>query len=211
MSGSMKRGGLSISDTIRIAGEIGAGLDALHRSGLIHRDVKPSNIVIDSGGSARLADFGLAKGEAYTVLTRTGQFVGTLDYVAPELVEGNPPPGRATCTGWGVWCTRASPAARRSASSDCSRRRERSSTSSPPIRSRVGTTEARRSRGPLFPPLRKTQRNVRRQVRPTRTCFASPPGYECGAVNRFRRRSARRRSVFVSLARAAAFFARSSR
>ncbi|MGZ6544469.1 MAG: serine/threonine-protein kinase [Actinomycetota bacterium] len=81
-------GKLSISDAIRIAGDVGAGLDALHRAGLVHRDVKPANIVLDAEGSARLADFGLAKGEAYTVLTRTGQLVGTLDYVAPELVLG---------------------------------------------------------------------------------------------------------------------------
>lgn len=81
---------LPIPDVVRIVADVGAGLDAIHRTGIVHRDVKPANIVLDDVGAARLTDFGLAKGEAYTVLTRTGQFVGTPDYVAPELVQGEP-------------------------------------------------------------------------------------------------------------------------
>ena len=54
----------------------------------MHRDVKPSNIMLREDGSAALTDFGLAKGAAYTVLTRPGQVLGTLDYLAPELVRG---------------------------------------------------------------------------------------------------------------------------
>jgi serine/threonine protein kinase len=95
-------GTLPIRETIRVAAEVGAGLDALHRGGLIHRDVKPANIVLDADGSARLADFGLAKGEAYTVLTRTGLFVGTIDYVAPELVQGNPATAASDVYGLGA-------------------------------------------------------------------------------------------------------------
>src|SRR5205085_10034952 len=67
-----------------------AGLDALHAAGLVHRDVKPANVLFDENGRALLTDFGLAKGPAYTVLTRTGQIVGTLDYLAPELIRGGP-------------------------------------------------------------------------------------------------------------------------
>ena len=69
--------------------EVGAGLDALHAAGLIHRDVKPANIMVDENGAAALTDFGLAKGPAYTVLTRTGRVVGTPHYLAPELIEGS--------------------------------------------------------------------------------------------------------------------------
>jgi serine/threonine-protein kinase len=79
---------LPIDAAVRIAAEVGAGLDALHRAGLVHRDVKPSNVMLDERGRALLTDFGLAKGPAYTVLTRPGQVLGTLDYLAPELIGG---------------------------------------------------------------------------------------------------------------------------
>ena len=84
----LKRERLSLDELLRLVGEVAAGLDALHRSGLVHRDVKPSNILLRPDGSAALTDFGLAKSAAYTVLTRPGQVVGTLDYLAPELIRG---------------------------------------------------------------------------------------------------------------------------
>jgi len=83
-------GGLPADDILRLAAEVGAGLDALHGAGLVHRDVKPSNIMLGRDGAAMLADFGLAKGRAYTVLTRPGAVVGTLDYLAPEIIRGAP-------------------------------------------------------------------------------------------------------------------------
>jgi serine/threonine-protein kinase len=81
-------GPLPLEEILRLGGEMGAALDALHAEGLVHRDVKPANILLDEAGSAALTDFGLAKGQAYTVLTRAGQVVGTLDYMAPELLRG---------------------------------------------------------------------------------------------------------------------------
>jgi serine/threonine-protein kinase len=75
---------------VNLAAGVASGLDALHQAGLVHRDVKPSNILIDEAGNALLTDFGLAKGRAYTVLTRPGQALGTLDYMAPEVVRGEP-------------------------------------------------------------------------------------------------------------------------
>jgi serine/threonine-protein kinase len=81
-------GPLGLDELLRLASEVGAGLDALHEQGLVHRDVKPDNILLDESGSAALTDFGLAKGPAYTVLTKAGQAVGTLDYMAPELLRG---------------------------------------------------------------------------------------------------------------------------
>jgi serine/threonine protein kinase len=83
-------GPLPTAGLVRLAAEVGAGLDALHRRGIVHRDVKPANILIGSDGTAVLGDFGLAKGRAYTVLTRPGQVLGTLDYLAPELIRGEP-------------------------------------------------------------------------------------------------------------------------
>lgn len=84
-----ERDRLSIPDTLRVVADAGAGLDALHRAGLVHRDVKPSNILVDPDGRLLLADFGLARGPAYTVLTRAGALLGTPDYLAPELVHGD--------------------------------------------------------------------------------------------------------------------------
>jgi serine/threonine protein kinase len=82
-------GALPIREVVRTAGALGGALDALHDQGLVHRDVKPSNVVLDeSDGSPLLTDFGIAKGVGYTVLTRTGQIVGTMDYLAPELIRG---------------------------------------------------------------------------------------------------------------------------
>jgi serine/threonine-protein kinase len=83
-------GPLPVSELVRVIGEIGAGLDALHEHHLIHRDVKSANILVAGDGTALLSDFGLAKGRAYTVLTRPGQVMGTLHYLAPELIRGRP-------------------------------------------------------------------------------------------------------------------------
>jgi serine/threonine protein kinase len=83
-------GPLPLADLVRLAAEVGDGLDALHRRGIVHRDVKPANILLAADGSAVLGDFGLAKGRAWTVLTSPGQVLGTLDYLAPELIRGEP-------------------------------------------------------------------------------------------------------------------------
>jgi serine/threonine protein kinase len=85
-----RRGTLGVREVVRVVAHVGAGLDALHRHGLVHRDVKPSNILLEERGVAMLTDFGLAKGRAFTVLTRPGQALGTLDYMAPELISGRP-------------------------------------------------------------------------------------------------------------------------
>ncbi len=82
-------GPLPLDDVTRVTAELASALDALHDAGLVHRDVKASNVLLRDGVTAMLTDFGLAKGEAYTVLTKPGQVMGTLDYLAPELIRGD--------------------------------------------------------------------------------------------------------------------------
>jgi len=90
---------LDLDRAFGLAGQIADALDAAHERGLVHRDVKPSNILVDRRGNlerAYLADFGLAKiVSSQSDLTQVGQLVGTLDYVAPEQVRGEGVDARA--------------------------------------------------------------------------------------------------------------------
>jgi len=80
-------GPMGAEDTASLAAQLARGLDALHEHGIVHRDVKPSNVLFDSDGTAALADFGLARAVDSTRLTRDGQLLGTPHYLAPELIE----------------------------------------------------------------------------------------------------------------------------
>jgi serine/threonine protein kinase len=86
-----KLGALDVHQVIAIAKQVATGLDVLHENGLIHRDLKPGNILVDERGKPYIADFGLAKDHQHegTVLTRPGQALGSMDYMAPEQIRGD--------------------------------------------------------------------------------------------------------------------------
>ena len=83
-----REGGLSVDEALAYAIEIGRGLIAAHGRKLIHRDVKPQNVLIDRDGRARVTDFGIARSLEAEGLTATGRVLGTTDYVAPEQAMG---------------------------------------------------------------------------------------------------------------------------
>jgi eukaryotic-like serine/threonine-protein kinase len=93
------RGPMPIDEVARIAREIADALDDAHRHGIVHRDIKPGNIMIDAGGRAKVLDFGIAKlveldalatpdGSTAVAETTAGKFLGTLQYVSPEQAGG---------------------------------------------------------------------------------------------------------------------------
>ncbi len=88
---------------VRAMGQIAEGLEAVHRCDLLHRDVKPANILVEAGtGRAVLTDFGLVKDHDRTSLTRTGMHVGTPAYLAPEVWRGQGFRDQSDWYGWGV-------------------------------------------------------------------------------------------------------------
>jgi ABC-type transport system substrate-binding protein/class 3 adenylate cyclase/streptogramin lyase/predicted Ser/Thr protein kinase len=80
---------------LHVVSQVADALDAAHARGLVHRDVKPANVLLDESGNSYLCDFGLTKNvSSASGLTGTGQLVGTLEYIAPEAIRADPIDGR---------------------------------------------------------------------------------------------------------------------
>jgi len=91
----------SFERVAEIIGQVAEALDYAHRRGIVHRDVKPANIIITSENQVKITDFGIAKTEKSN-LTTTGQFLGTPNYMSPEQVTGDAVDGRSDLFSLGV-------------------------------------------------------------------------------------------------------------
>ncbi len=95
-------GGISIDEARDISSRIAAGLDKAHAGGIVHRDIKPSNILFSVDGEIKIVDFGLAKLEGRSRLTRQGTTLGTAAYMSPEQAQGLETDGRSDIFSLGV-------------------------------------------------------------------------------------------------------------
>ena len=90
LSQRLDRGGFSPTAIQTLARELLSALACVHDHGVLHRDIKPANILLGDDGRARLTDFGLARLDESTRITQPDEIVGTLRFLAPELLEGRP-------------------------------------------------------------------------------------------------------------------------
>jgi len=89
------------SEVARIIADVAVALDYAHQMGVIHRDIKPGNLILTHDGSARIADFGIARMESSN-LTTDGQFIGTPSFMSPEQITAGPIDGRSDLFSLGV-------------------------------------------------------------------------------------------------------------
>ena len=97
-----RQGGLPLDEAAAYAIEVGRGLAAAHARRLVHRDVKPQNVLIDSEGRAKVTDFGIARELEQDGLTKTGRVLGTTDYVSPEQAMGQQVDARSDIYSLGI-------------------------------------------------------------------------------------------------------------
>ena len=97
-----KEGPLSPERATAVALQVARALSAAHESGVIHRDVKPQNILLSKTGEAAVADFGIARAQAATTMTRAGSVMGTVHYISPEQAQGEPVTPRSDLYSLGV-------------------------------------------------------------------------------------------------------------
>jgi len=86
---------LDNSLVLSVLRQTGAALDYAHSKGIVHRDVKPSNLIVQPGGAVKVADFGVARISTTLQLTKSGTVIGTPYYMSPEQIQGKPVDGRA--------------------------------------------------------------------------------------------------------------------
>lgn len=97
-----RRGKLPYGAGLRIARQLCAGLQAVHEVGVLHRDIKPGNVILEHRGNAKLMDFGISRQVQAADATETGKIVGTPHYISPEQVRGGQPDARSDIYALGV-------------------------------------------------------------------------------------------------------------
>ncbi len=100
----LKRGRMSLKDSLRVLRQVTDALDYMHRKGFIHRDFKPANILFDETDNAVLTDFGLARGQQSTLVTQQGMILGTAAYMAPEQIHPGPQAAEARSDLYALGC-----------------------------------------------------------------------------------------------------------
>jgi serine/threonine-protein kinase len=98
----MRNGPLPIEQAVYVGECVANGLDAAHRIGMVHRDIKPQNIIVGEQGQVKITDFGIAKSSLSTALTETGVTFGTADYISPEQARGQQSTPRSDIYSLGV-------------------------------------------------------------------------------------------------------------
>jgi serine/threonine-protein kinase len=97
-----RNGRLPVSEAVAYAIEVARALGAAHERQIVHRDVKPQNVLVDEEGSAKVTDFGIARSLDQTGLTADGRVLGTTDYVSPEQALGHPVSGPSDLYSLGI-------------------------------------------------------------------------------------------------------------
>ncbi|MCA1829776.1 MAG: serine/threonine protein kinase, partial [Myxococcales bacterium] len=85
----LAEGPLAIDETVNFALQLARGLEAAHANGVVHRDLKPENLFLTGSGLLKILDFGIAKLNSPTAITAEGVFLGTVEYMSPEQVQGH--------------------------------------------------------------------------------------------------------------------------
>jgi serine/threonine-protein kinase len=165
-------------DRERLAAQLLAALDHIHRAGIVHRDVKPQNVLVERDGNAKLIDFGIALPRDATALTSTGLVLATRSYAAPEVMRGEPATERsdlyscglvlAACDGRRVPELEALVA--RLTSEDPAGRPTSAAAALADLEQRTDPLEPTEAFAPVFPPA------AERTPEPSEPTAAYPPG-----------------------------------